>query len=129
MALPSDTGRQGEFLAAAVLERYGVECHHVDRKGADLWCKHPYSGRLFTVEVKTASKPVQYGGDRRKPRYEYHTARVEPFGVLCLVALDLGLIMPRVLAGDTVHRKIRVRPEDFTEDAQTKAIEEMLRRC
>jgi hypothetical protein len=35
----TDKGRQGEFLAAYILETYGVEVHHVDRSGSDLWCR------------------------------------------------------------------------------------------
>jgi hypothetical protein len=45
----TETGRRGEFLAAYILESHGIECHHVNREGADLWCK--VQGRVFTVEA------------------------------------------------------------------------------
>ena len=31
MSKATDIGRQGEFLAAYILETHGVEVHHVDR--------------------------------------------------------------------------------------------------
>ena len=55
-AQKEQTGRAGEFLAAYILESNGVECHRVDRRGDDLWCKLP-NGRLVTVQVKAAAKP------------------------------------------------------------------------
>jgi hypothetical protein len=51
----TDIGRAGEFLAAYILETHGVEVHHVDRAGADLWCK--VRGSIVTVQVKACTAP------------------------------------------------------------------------
>jgi hypothetical protein len=51
-----DTGRQGEFLAAYILEKNGIEVHHVDRSGADLWCR--INNAILTVQVKAATTRI-----------------------------------------------------------------------
>jgi uncharacterized protein (UPF0335 family) len=51
----TDVGRAGEFLAAYILETHGIEVHHVDRAGADLWCK--VQGSIVTVQVKSSHRP------------------------------------------------------------------------
>jgi hypothetical protein len=53
----TDVGRAGEFLAAYILETHGIEVHHVDRAGADLWCK--VRGSIVTVQVKASHRPLR----------------------------------------------------------------------
>ena len=54
LLIPSrrNIGRIGENLAAYYLERAGISCTIVDRKGSDIWCAMP-SGKMFRLEVKT----------------------------------------------------------------------------
>ena len=47
-------GRIGECLVIYMLEKCGVECHHVDRSGIDLWCQSRNKD-VFTVQVKSAN--------------------------------------------------------------------------
>ena len=43
-----------------VLELHGVQTVLADRAENDLWARTP-SGRMLTVQVKTASEPTAYG--------------------------------------------------------------------
>ena len=52
----NQAGRAGEFYIAYVLEKNGIECHHVDLQGTDLWCQLE-NGKMFTVQVKSATTP------------------------------------------------------------------------
>jgi hypothetical protein len=62
-------GRIGENLAAYYLERAGISCTIVDRKGSDIWCNMP-SGKMFRLEVKTTLKE------------SYFTPKDKPYGKL-----------------------------------------------
>jgi len=117
----------GEFFAAYVLEKHGVECHHVDRAGSDLWCKVRDS--IVTVEVKTASCPKNMGSssNRRSPRYNYNTSAKDA-NWYCFVAVDLELLLMR-LASDVVATHTSITPDKFTLEAQEQSIEEFLRSC
>lgn len=121
-------GRQGEFLAAFILEKHGIECHHVDRDGADLWCKAPGSGALFTVQVKTCSAPRLSNARAKNPKYTYHTQTCLDFEVMCFVAMDkqLLLLVPR---SEIIRKTTRFDVSEFTEEAQRRTIEEVLRTC
>lgn len=121
------TGRMGEFFAAYVLEKHGVECHHVDREGSDLWCKVRDS--IVTVEVKTASCPKNMGNstNRRSPRYNYHTSGKDA-NWYCFVAVDLELLLMRP-ASAVVATHTSITPGKFTFEAQEQSIEEFLRSC
>jgi len=121
------TGRVGEFFAAFVLEKHGVECHHVDREGSDLWCK--VQETIVTVEVKAASHARSGGGGpaKRVPRYNYNT-RGNDAQWYCFVAVDLELMLMRpASAVTTLHTSID--PGLFTEENQRLSIEEFMNSC
>lgn len=125
--MPSAVGRAGEFLAAYLLESWGVECHHVDRAGSDLWCKL-VDGRLVRVQVKTASGP--FGGKSTKRpagRYRFFVSGSRELEWFCFVALDLGLM--RMLRSSEVvpQGTLTLTAEEFTEEKQRADIERMLR--
>lgn len=121
-------GRIGEFFAAFVLEKYGVECHHVDRQGSDLWCKVRES--IVTVEVKTATRIREGGGgpSKRVPRYNYNTRPTSDADWYCFVALDEELMLMRPASAVTT-KHTALAPELFTVEAQEQSIEEFLRSC
>jgi hypothetical protein len=118
-----DTGRAGEFLAAYILETFGVECHHVDRDGADLWCK--VRGTLVGVEVKTSREPRTSRADRGSVvRYSFYTSRLKDAPWHCFVALDRQLLLMRVTAG--LPRTTHIAPSEFNEVSQRRTVEEFL---
>ncbi len=121
-----DIGRQGEFFAAYILESHGVECHHVDRKGSDLWCKLP-SGLIKTVQVK-ASRGPRTKDKRPGPSalvYTFSHIYTEHCDWFCFVALDKPLLIMERLAGDNRQSK-NFRPDAFTEDTQASSLEAFL---
>lgn len=119
----TDTGRAGEFLAAYILETFGVECHHADRAGSDLWCK--VRGTLTSVEVKACSFPRPSRSDKGTAvRYGFHTSRAKDAPWHCFVALDRQLILMRPTAG--LPTNCYFAPAEFNEVAQRRSIEEFL---
>ena len=119
-------GRAGEFLAAYILETFGIEVHHVDRDGADLWCKVRDS--LTTVQVKAASTPVAYGKTRKDtPRYRFfcQNAKVDWY---CFIALDKQLLIMR-RTNDVLTQTVSIEPKEFNEANQRRTIEEFMDSC
>jgi hypothetical protein len=116
-----DTGRQGEFLAAYILETHGIEVHHVDRAGADLWCK--VNGKLITLQVKAASTP-RTSKKTAVPYYIYFTKNPDA-DYFCFVALDIQMILIRPTA-DVTASTTRIAPADFNEFAQIDTIKALL---
>jgi hypothetical protein len=120
-----DTGRSGEFLAAYILETHDVEVHHVDRAGADLWCK--VRGSIVTVQVKSASAPGFSSKKTSVPYYVFHT-KGRNADWYCFVALDRQLLLMRrtdQLSAET----LRIAPSEFNEANQRRTIEEMFNSC
>jgi len=123
-AQKEQTGRAGEFLAAYILESNGVECHRVDRRGDDLWCKLP-NGKLVTVQVKAAAnaKIPKVGGPKanRSAYYRYHTATICEAEWYIFVALDIELIrlMP---ASEVTGVGVNLTPHSFNANAQANDI-------
>lgn len=117
----TDTGRQGEFLAAYILETHGIEVHHVDRAGADLWCK--VNGKLVTLQVKAASMP-RTTKKSAVPYYIYFTKNPDA-DYFCFVALDIQMILIRPTAA-VAASTTRIAPEDFNAFAQIDTIEALL---
>lgn len=118
----TETGRRGEFLAAYILESHGIECHHVNREGADLWCR--VQGRVFTVEVKSASRRSKPSRNRKNNYYQFYTTkRLADF--FCFVALDRQLVVVRPLALITSATS-RVSIAEFNEANQRRTIEELI---
>jgi hypothetical protein len=119
-AQKEQTGRAGEFLAAYILESNGVECHRVDRRGDDLWCKLP-SGKLVTVQVKAAANAkIPKLGKPNAPRsayYRYHTGTLCSAEWYIFVALDVELI--RLMPADEVNASsVNLPPHAFNAQAQ-----------
>lgn len=125
MASNSDIGRAGEFLAAYILETHGVEVHHVDRAGADLWCKVRDS--IVTVQVKSSQRPKSTNTHTSAPYYTFMT-RNKNTDWYCFVALDRELLIMRPVAEITVSTT-RFTPAEFNETNQRRTIEEMLESC
>ena len=120
----TDIGRAGEFLAAYILETHGVEVHHVDRAGADLWCK--VQGSIVTVQVKACTAPAQSNA-RSTMYYTYKTQNADA-DWHCFVALDRELLLMRP-AVMVVATTTRIAPSEFNEANQRRTIEEMLNSC
>jgi hypothetical protein len=123
-AQKEQTGRAGEFLAAYILESNGIECHRVDRRGDDLWCKLP-NGKLVTVQVKAAAnaKVPKVGGPKanRSAYYRYHTATICDADWYVFVALDLELI--RLMPASEVNASsMNLSPHSFNANAQANDI-------
>jgi hypothetical protein len=120
----TDVGRAGEFLAAYILETHGIEVHHVDRAGADLWCK--VQGSITTVQVKASTIPIQ-SNDRSTLYYTYAT-RNPVADWYCFVALDRELLLMRPVS-TIVATTTRIAPSEFNEANQRRTIEEMMNSC
>lgn len=121
MPSSTTTGRAGEFFASFVLETHGVEVHHVDRQGADLWCR--VGGSIVAVEVKTATSPEKNRGNR-VASYKYHTKGIGAEWC-CFVALDRQLVLMRRTSEITTE-SIRLPASLFNEATQRRTIEEFL---
>ena len=117
-------GRAGEFLAAYILETFGVEVHHVSRDGADLWCK--VRGSLTTVQVKAASYPRTETKGRRF-QYGFFVRPVE-VDWYCFIALDKRLLLMRPGA-EVITTTVRIDPAEFSEDNQRRTIEQFIESC
>ena len=120
----TDIGRAGEFLAAYILETHGVEVHHVDRAGADLWCK--VQGSIVTVQVKACTATAQ-SNVRSTQYYSYRTQNSDA-DWHCFVALDRELLLMRPSA-NIVAKTTRIAPSEFNEANQRRTIEEMMNSC
>ena len=118
----TDIGRAGEFLAAYILETHDIEVHHVDRSGADLWCK--VHGSIVAVQVKacTAPRPGRKGSS--VVHYSYHTKN-SAADWHCFVALDRELLLMRPSQG-IVAATTRISPSEFNEADQRRTIEDMI---
>jgi hypothetical protein len=88
----SDTGRCGELLAMYVLELHGVQTVLVDRAENDLWARTP-SGRMLTVQVKTATEAKTYGTEVT-PKYHFRLSHLAAStDVVALVALHAQVVI------------------------------------
>jgi len=117
----SKIGRVGEFFVAYVLERHGVECHHVDRFGMDLWCRLP-NERLVTVEVKTSTEARRRGAHR--PTYLF-TTNSRNADWYAFVALDIEQVL-FVPMHEVTAMTLRVKPRDFTAERCVESVERFL---
>ena len=117
----SKIGRVGEFFVAYVLERQGVECHHVDRFGMDLWCRLP-DHRLVTVEVKTCTSPRRRGA--HLPNY-YFSTNTRTADWYALVALDIEQVL-FIPMHEIRATTLRIKPYDFTAERCVESVERFL---
>jgi hypothetical protein len=120
----TDVGRAGEFLAAYILETHDIEVHHVDRAGADLWCK--VRGSIITVQVKSSTVPIPT--NERSFLYYTYATRNPVADWYCFVALDRELLLMRP-AVMVVAKTTRIAPSEFNAVNQTRTIEEMVESC
>ena len=114
-------GRVGEFFVAYVLERHGVECHHVDRFGMDLWCRLP-DERLVTVEVKTCTGTRRSGP--RRPAYLF-TTNSRTADWYAFVALDIERVL-FVPMHEVTAMTMRIKPHNFTAEHCVESVERFL---
>lgn len=115
-------GRRGEFLAAYILETYGITTTHVDLQYDDLWCR-THSGELFRVQVKSTLKPIAYTTDPEKKRYQFWLGDSPPYhGIYVCVALDVELCL--AFRDDRAVKTFKMRDSCFTEQKQTDSIRE-----
>jgi hypothetical protein len=115
-----DTGRAGDFIAAAALSRMGIQNVISQQTGFDLVAFVPQPIR---IEVKTASKPAA----ENKRRYSFITSRgtskkirlsPEVADVVCLVALRERCALFK-LVGDITGSNTRILIEEFTPRNET----------
>ena len=114
-------GRVGEFFVAYVLERHGVECHHVDRFGMDLWCRLP-NEQLVTVEVKTSTGARRRGA--HLPAYFFST-NSRNADWYAFVALDIERVL-FVPMNEVTAVTLRIKPYDFIEERCVESVERFL---
>ena len=115
------TGRIGEFFAMYMLEKHGIECHHVDRSGVDLWCQS-HDGTMFTLQVKSAYE-LELGrkkGTRRRYSFNLRASKVADFYMF--VALEKERII--VKTPDELGNKIglQISPRTFTEEKMAEGL-------
>lgn len=122
MSQTNDIGRTGEFLASYILETQGIEVHHVDRIGADLWCR--VGKNLFTMQVKSTVGPFS-SSNRTSIRYYTFSAKNPNADYFCFVALDLRLLLVQNTAS-MESSTVRIAPEDFTEEMQMRSIRQLI---
>jgi hypothetical protein len=122
MSAKTGTGRMGEFLASYILETYGIEVHHVDRAGADLWCKA--HNKLFTVQVKAATVPIK-SNDHTSVAYYNYATRNPNADYFCFVALDRQLLLLRKTV-EVGASTVRIAHTEFNEANQRRTVEELL---
>lgn len=125
MVSNTDIGRRGEFLAAYILETYGVEVHHVDRAGADLWCR--VGDGIVTVQVKSCRQAKPTRKSSSVPYYGFLTYSKNS-DWHCFAAMDRELVLMRATS-EISGRTLRISPSEFNEANQRRTIEEMIKSC
>lgn len=118
----TEIGRRGEFLAAFKLETAGIEAHHVDRNGSDLWCRLP-SGLIVAVQVKAASQARTRG--KRNPSYFYQlNDNPSEFDWYCFIALDIERMILKP-SGSLEKKSHTILMSQFTNGAEAETIAQM----
>lgn len=98
-----------------------MQVAHVDRDEYDLWVKTP-SGRMLTMQVKTASGPTQYGTDRASS-YRFHVGNLgASTDVYALVALQAEVVL--FCRPDEMRKRWAV--DVFTPEQMEASIREVL---
>ena len=101
------------------LELHGVQAVLVDRDENDLWVRTP-SGRMLTVQVKTASAPTCHGTERTF-RVKFHIGNLGPStDVYALVALHAEIVV--FCRPDEMRKRFPV--EYFTRQRMLASLEE-----
>ena len=124
---PDAIGRSGEFLAASILERHGIQATRVNRWDTDLWVE-TQTGRILRAQVKTCSAPAlvkMNGQGVYDEAYRFSGARRtqgRASDVFIFVALDRQLLLVRQPPKGT----LRIPFHRFTPEAQAASIAELL---
>jgi hypothetical protein len=108
----TDVGRCGENLIAYQLERAGVSCSVVDRRGSDIWCRSP-GGVLFALEVKTATAPSNRGRGQLSYSFQVRSREIEWYA---FVALDVEQVIYRHVSDLKPYTTHRIDPQTFSAD-------------
>lgn len=118
-------GRAGEFLAAYVLTMYDIKVGHIDVTGDDLWCRTQKN--FYQCQVKTTIGKYLSSKEKRLPKYHFQLKNNQNYpGIFVLVALDAKLILCK--KWDDIPVKVfKIRPEEFTEEAQDKSIKRIFK--
>jgi hypothetical protein len=106
----TDVGRCGENLIAYQLERAGVSCSVVDRRGTDIWCRSP-GGVLFALEVKTATAPSNRGRGQLSYSFQVRSREIEWYA---FVALDIEQVIYRHVSDLKPYVTNRIDPKLFS---------------
>ncbi len=121
---PSHVGRIGEFFAMYVLERHGIECHHVDRSGVDLWCQSHYED-MFTLQVKAANLATMQRKDTPKPRqrYLYNLTNNKIADFYMFIALDVQRVIIKPTGELGRRDSLQIHPDTFTQELELEGLE------
>lgn len=111
-------GRVGECLVIYLLEKMGVECHHVDRSGVDLWCQSR-NGDVFTVQVKSANR------NPNKPRYSYNLRTTKTADFYVFVALDTERLFVQSIDEVTTAGAKQFAASKFTKEKMEQGLERL----
>ena len=107
-----------------VLERCGIECHHVDRSGVDLWCQTGNED-MFTLQVKSAnlSKIKKKAGSKPLLRYIFNLQSEKVADFYMFIALDIqkAVIMQTKELGQKTG--IQIHPNKFTDEAEQAGLD------
>jgi hypothetical protein len=118
----SHVGRIGEFFAMYILEKNGIECHHVDRSGIDLWCQS-YNDAMFTVQVKAANVCIMSTNRGNKLRYVYNLRSKKIADFYVFVALDIEKLLVRSTEELGCKKSIQLHPNLFNAESQAGGME------
>ena len=120
----SHVGRVGEFFGVYKLEKYGIECHHVDRSGIDLWCQS-LDHSLFTLQVKSSNLCQYNEGNSNRPTfsgYAYNLRSDHVADFYMFVALDLERFLVKPVEELEGKTQLRLLPSDFTRDEELDGV-------
>ncbi len=120
------TGRIGEFIAAAALERLGCVAVTTTVEGFDIAAYHIELRSWFRVEVKSRLKceqnSFQFMTSKGAKRDYYTTADCDFFA---LVAVPLRMVIFEPVAGG-VNKTMRVDANAFTIERETQSFKEAI---
>ena len=119
----SHVGRVGEFFAIYKLEKYGIECHHVDRSGIDLWCQS-LDNSLFTVQVKS-SNICHFNQHNKRPAfsgYAYNLRSDHVADFYVFVALDIERLVVKPVGELEGKTQLRLTASDFTREEELEGV-------
>ena len=118
----TDVGRCGENLIAYQLERAGVSCSVVDRRGTDIWCRSP-GGVLFALEVKTATAPSNRGRGQLSYSFQVRSREIEWYA---FVALDVEQVIYQHVSNLKPYVTNRIDPKSFSNRSTLYGLSRML---